>query len=242
MTNEVSAPVENSPQQPVMPEIYTKSDIDRIRQETANNSFKAGYGKAKQELAEAPAQSMPQQPGNAVPQQVAPPAMTPEMQAMIDQRAAEQVQQHLLHQQQLADQQNKARLAQQGIAKLDAQFAANKDKYGPDLMDKLKNANFGQFEHAVGLATDDAIPNGDAVIMHLAENPLKKAQLNDLAKVDPAGAIIEARRLAESLRQNDIASNLPNTREPLSQLTPSSVGVSKGGTREIADYKNEFRF
>lgn len=250
MTNEVSAPVEQvqAPQAAPVP-IFTQADMEKVRQDTARQSFQAGYGKAQKEMTPAtPVQSIDPNQGMYAPQnqamqqpqmqqQAVQPQATPEMQAMI----AQQLQAHLAQQQQMMEQQQQQRVAQEGAARLDAQLMQNKDKY-PDMDNLLANAKFDKFRNVVGLASDNSIPNGADVIYHLAQNPIKKAQLHDLANTDLMGAITETRRLAQSLQTNEAASNLPNTREPLSQLTPSSPGVSSGAPLSLAEKKRLLRY
>jgi len=235
MTNEVNVALENSPAaQQATPEIYTKADIDRIRQEISEKSFKAGYGKAKEESESAmrtqvPAQQPVVQPMQPPVQQQAQPMDMPNIDHLVEQKLNAHLQ--ALQQQELA---------KQAVNRLDTQFLANKDKY-PDLENVLKGAQFDKFRNVVALAADDAIPNGSDVAWHLAQNPLKMAALDHLATVNAQGAILETRRLAESLRQNEAASQMPQVREPLSQLKPSTGNVSGNAPKTAADYKNMYR-
>lgn len=233
MTNESTVPLDNSAQtHSVQPEIYGKEDLDRARQEASDKAYRVGYAKARDELSPK-VDPMNQPQGdtamNAVHNQMQA-SMTPEMQQKIAKDAAAELLK--MHQQSEA---------QKAVSELDMELAKNKDKY-PDMENVLQGANFNLYPHAIGLMADPSIPNRADLAYHLAQNPSKKVYLNDLvARGDMTNAIKETRRVADSLMQNDVASTSPQTREPLSQLTPSTGNVSSGGPNSISDYKSRFK-
>ncbi len=62
----------------------------------------------------------------------------------------------------------------------------------------------------------------------LAKNPQKAIHLDQLAQVNPQAAFAETKKLAESIKQNQV--QFPSTNPPLSPLTPSVNRTDNGPT------------
>ncbi|MDD5212365.1 MAG: hypothetical protein PHV62_08105, partial [Sulfuricurvum sp.] len=96
---------------------------------------------------------------------------------------------------------------QSTISNFVEQMKAGKDKYSDfdETVDKL--GNFQQMPHIVKMATDTGIA-GD-VIYELGRNPGKVASLTTLAYINPHLAEHEMKKLVDSIKVNQQASQEP---------------------------------
>ena len=76
----------------------------------------------------------------------------------------------------------------------------------------------------------------------LGKNRAKMAQLEMAAREFPQEALFDLKRLADSIKSNETASNrkIPNT--PLSQQRPSNIGTDSGNNAlSMRDLKSKYR-
>lgn len=131
--------------------------------------------------------------------------------------------------------QNAERIVQNFWDKL----APGKEKY--EDFDKVTgNIELSRFPHVVQLLAEH-VDNSHDVLYELGKNRLKMAQLEQLSYMSPGDAIIEAQRLAQSIKDNEDAGNMRQARAPLSQQRPSNVGTDAGSTLSMADLKRKYR-
>lgn len=100
--------------------------------------------------------------------------------------------------------------------------------------DKVVHQEFANFpKTAEVLALASEFDNAGEMLYDMAKNPGKIAQITWMAREgrdDPAMrelAFKEMKRLSDSIKVNEMATNQPQPRTPLSQVTPSNVGVGK---------------
>lgn len=125
-----------------------------------------------------------------------------------------------------AQKQNQVAAAHKTLTNFADQMQAGKGKYS-DFDETV--ANLGDMKnllHVVELATETGIA-GD-VMFELGRNPSKVASLTTLAYINPQLAKLEMKRLADSIKMNEQASQTPSAAEPLSQVKPSTVGKDNG--------------
>jgi hypothetical protein len=72
----------------------------------------------------------------------------------------------------------------------------------------------------------------------LGRNPGKVASLTTLAYINPQLAKLEMKKLADSIKTNEQASEAPNVNEPLSQVKPSTVGKDNG-SNTVSDLRRK---
>ncbi|WP_033227403.1 hypothetical protein [Rickettsiella massiliensis] len=77
--------------------------------------------------------------------------------------------------------------------------------------------------------------NTPDVMYELAKNPQKAIHLDQLAQVNPQAAFAETKKLAESIKQNQV--QFPSTNPPLSPLTPSVNRTDNGPTTKPSSIK-----
>lgn len=118
----------------------------------------------------------------------------------------------------------------------------DKMKQGPTLFEdfetvtsKFKPDKFPAI--AIWAAQQDNTP---AIIYDLAKNPLKLAQLNELARTDPELAVDELTKLSQSIKRNEEAvNNNVKSPQPLSKLKPSVVAGSDNGKQTVSDLRKQ---
>lgn len=106
------------------------------------------------------------------------------------------------------------------------QMSAGKGKYSDFDETVAKLGELKHYPHIVQMATEEGIA-GD-IIYELGRNPGKIASLTTLAYINPHLAKQEMKKLADSIKTNDQASQAPTAAEPLSQVKASTVGTDNG--------------
>lgn len=141
---------------------------------------------------------------------------------------AEQEQAQLAQRQQEAE-----RIASNYFEKI----AAGKQKF-EDFEQVMGNFNIQAFPQLVYLTADEE--NVPEIMYDLAQNPQKLVTINSLAQVDPNAAKREIKKLAASIKANEVAKathQQPNA--PLSQPKPSVNAGADTGTMSIADFRRQ---
>jgi hypothetical protein len=116
---------------------------------------------------------------------------------------------------------------------------AGKEKY-EDFDTVTGDIELARFPNVVQLLADH-IDNSHDVLYELGKDRLKMAQLEQLSYMSPKDAIIQAQRLAASIRDNEVAGNRKQPNAPLSQQRPSNVGTDSGGVLSMRDLKAKYR-
>lgn len=141
----------------------------------------------------------------------------------------------------LADAQsrNEQEYAQRTVSNFWDKVNQGKTKY--DDFDKVTgDIEYSRFPNVVQLLAEHLDNSGD-VLYDLGKNRLKLSQLEQLAQLSPRDAIVEAKRLSESIRNNEEASKMRQPNAPLSQQRPSYVGTDAGSTLSMRDLKAKYR-
>lgn len=129
--------------------------------------------------------------------------------------------------------------AQRVVKNFYDKIAPGKEKY--DDFEKItSDIELARFPNVVQLLADH-IDNSHDVLYELGKNRLKMAQLEQLSYMSPKDAIIEAQRLAASIRDNESATSRKQPNAPLSQQRPSNVGTDSGGVLSMRDLKSKYR-
>jgi|SRR6267154_3399361 len=139
-----------------------------------------------------------------------------------------------------AEEQNAQRIASEFFTKLDAGKGKieNFDKVMADL-------DLRSIPYHVQLAS--TMDNTAEIMFELASNPTKIGSLQTLIDIDmragrqPKLAMAEMKRLSDSIKANQQASNFRSPNEPLSQLRPSNAGTDNNRALGVADYKRKYR-
>jgi hypothetical protein len=213
-----------TPEDGVMPSVVEdatekmvkQSDVDKAVKHAKHVAYEQGRRESLMQLQSqqpennpiAPTANNAQQPSNLGGMQ----GMTQdEVKRMIAEHEQNQAQQYHAHQ-----------IANEFLAKLES----GKDKY-PDFDKTIESLELSTIPQVVQLA--NTVDNTSDVMYELGKNPHKVAGLLSLSQLGNGRlAILEMKRLSDSIKQNQQASQQPIPPEPLSQLKPSNVGTDSG--------------
>jgi hypothetical protein len=128
--------------------------------------------------------------------------------------------------------------AQRTVKNFWDKIAPGKDKY--EDFDKVTgDIEYSRFPNVVQLLADH-VDNAHDVLYELGKNRLNMAQLEQLSHMSPRDAITHAKRLSQSIKDNEAASQTKHAREPLSQSRPSNIG-SDSGAMSVGDYRRKYK-
>jgi hypothetical protein len=129
-------------------------------------------------------------------------------------------------------------MAHRTVQNFQAKVTQGKEKYS-DFEKVIGDIEFASFPNVVQLLGDH-IENGHDVLYELGKDLAKMEILESMAMRSPRAAILQAQRLAASLKANEEAGNVKMPREPLSQLRPSNTGLDSGAM-SVSDYRKKYR-
>jgi hypothetical protein len=118
-------------------------------------------------------------------------------------------------------------------------ISAGKDKYD-DFEKVTGDIEYSRFPNVVQLLADH-LDNSADVLYELGKDRLKMAQLEQLSYMSPKDAIVQAKRLADSIKDNEAASRIKTPNSPLSQQRPSNVGTESGGVLSMRELKAKYK-
>lgn len=116
--------------------------------------------------------------------------------------------------------------AQTIVDKFYSKISAGKGKY-QDFDAVTGDIELNQFTNTVQLLADH-VENAADVLYEFGKDRLKMSQLEVLAIQSPSSAIVQIKRLADSIKENESAANVRVPGEPLSQLKHSNAGTTSG--------------
>lgn len=137
-----------------------------------------------------------------------------------------------------ANTKHREEMAKKTVQNFYAKVQQGKEKYAD--FDKVTGEiEFAAFPNVVQLLADH-IDNSADVMYELGKDLTKMEVLESMAMRSPKAAIMQAQRLAESLKANEQAANVRMPREPLSQLRPSNTGMDNG-VMSVGDFRKKYK-
>ena len=118
-------------------------------------------------------------------------------------------------------------------------IATGKDKY-EDFEKVTGDIELSRFPNVVQLLAEH-IDNSSDVLYELGKDRLKMAQLEQLSYMSPRDAMVQAKRLADSIKDNEAAGRTRTPNAPLSQQRPSNVGTEAGSALSMRDLKAKYK-
>lgn len=112
---------------------------------------------------------------------------------------------------------------------------AAESKY-PGLEERVEKLNLAAAPHIVQWA--NSFDNTADILKEFTDNPAKYAQVVMLSQFSPDSARQLMVTLSDSIKKNQEALKQPKVDEPLSQISPSSVGTDNG-SMTLEDYKRQ---
>lgn len=119
-------------------------------------------------------------------------------------------------------------------------IAAGKEKYD-DFEKVTGDVELSRFPNTVHMLAE-MVDNPHDVLYELSKNRAKMAQLEIAAREFPQEALFDLKRLADSIKANETASNRKTPNAPLSQQRPSNIGTdSSSNALSMRDLKAKYR-
>lgn len=137
-----------------------------------------------------------------------------------------------------AQSRNEQESAQRIVKTFYDKISTGKDKYD-DYESVTGDIELSRFPNVVQLLAEH-IDNSDDVLYELGKDRMKMAQLEQLSLMSPRDAMVQAKRLAQSIKDNSQARSMRTPNAPLSQQRPSNVGTD-GGALTMADLKRKYK-
>lgn len=132
-----------------------------------------------------------------------------------------------------------AEAAQRIVDTYKQKIATGKDKY-QDFDTVTNSVDMRYYPNVVQLLAE-YVDNASDVLYDLAKNRSKLYQLESACQHNPQDAIYEIKRLSESIKSNETASQIKHANTPLSQQRPSNTGMDSGLPLSVRDYKRKYR-
>lgn len=133
---------------------------------------------------------------------------------------------------------NEQEYAQRIVKNFYDKISTGKEKY-QDFEQVTGNIQYASFPNVVQLLAEHIENSGD-VMYELGKDRLKMSQLEGLAERSPNDAIAYAKRLSDSIRDNEAASKIRTPNSPLSQQRPSNIGTD-AGPLSMSDLKRKYK-
>ena len=224
-----SAPEPSTPSEKMLRQSEVNDIVGRAKQDAASRAVEQ-YKRSQESQ-----QPNYQQQQNQSPQQ---------HQGMSEERyrqvAAEEAQR--IRDQERAEWQTKTESenAQRIVKNFYDKIEAGREKY--EDFDKVTgNIDLQRFPNTVHMLAE-MVDNPHDVLYELSKNRAKMAQIELTAREFPQEAVHDLRRLAESIKNNEAATNRRTPNAPLSQQRPSNVGTDSGrNAMSMRDLKAKYR-
>lgn len=129
--------------------------------------------------------------------------------------------------------------AERIVAAYKEKISPGKEKY-QDFEAVTNNVDMRYYPNVVQLLAEH-VDNSHDVLYDLAQHRTKLSQIEQLCGHNPQDAIYEIKRLAESIKANEVNNNSRTSKAPLSQQRPSNTGTDSGGTLSMRDLKAKYR-
>lgn len=152
--------------------------------------------------------------------------------------AAEEAQRHVERVRQDALQKSQEEMAQRTVQNFWNKVLPGREKY-QDFDAITGNIEFAKFPNVVQLL-GDYVENSSDLLYELGKDRQKLVTLEMTAREFPNEAIAMAKRLSQSLKDNEAATKVKLPNEPLSQLRPSNTGTDSGAM-SVSDYRKKYR-
>lgn len=152
--------------------------------------------------------------------------------------ALEEAKRHLEEVKQDALRQSQDEMAKRTVQNFFAKTGKGREKY-QDFDQVTGDVDLGRFPNVVQLL-GEYIDNSDDVFYELGKDRIKLANLEMLAERSPNDAIVSAKKLSKSIKDNESASKIRFPNGPLSQMRPSNTGTDTGAM-SVSDFRKKYR-
>lgn len=221
--NEITQPEVTAPTEPkVLQQHEINALVGGAKQKGREQGKVEGYEQAKAEfMSHSNAQNSQQD--SVPPSAVA----SADNESRLRQIAIEELSKQRAAEQEIFVQQQNQEAGTRILNDLNNRVATAKSKF--EDFDKVVKPNFEDFAATPEvLLLAHQFDNSGEMLYDMAKNPTKIAQVQMMIKMKMGqAAFAEMKRLSDSIKVNEMAVNQPKPRSPLSQVSPSNVGVGK---------------
>lgn len=206
------------------PKVFQQHEINALVGGAKQKGFEKGYQQAKAEMTQQGGGMQAPQPVQS--QNVQMPTQAPN-EASIRQIAQDEFNKRQQESQAALTQQQNVAKGQEILNSLKTKSTTAASKY--DDFNKVVDPEFNNFANAPEvLMYANMTDNPGEVLYDLAKNPMKIANLVTLHRLQMGPqAFTEVKKLSDSIKLNEMSGQQPKPKAPLSQVSPSTVGVGK---------------
>lgn len=129
-------------------------------------------------------------------------------------------------------------MAQRTVQNFWNKVTPGREKY-QDFDQVTGDIQYARFPNVVQLLAD-YVDNSHDVLYELGKDRIKMANLESLALMSPQDAVIQAKRLSQSIKDNEAAGKQRVPNEPLSQMRPSNAGTDNG-VMSVKDFRKKYK-
>ncbi len=200
-------------------------------------------GNAKREAAERAVEAYKRQQAQSAGQTQAAPQYQDQYRNMseedIKRVTDDRIKSHFTELQHEAQERSNVEAANRIVRMFGEKIVAGKDKYD-DFETVAKSVKMENYPGVVQLLAEH-IDNSADVLYHLAKNRSKLYEFERFYAEQPEDAVYEIKRLSDSMKANEAASQAKNPNAPLSQNRPSNTGTDSGSSLSMSDLKRKYR-
>jgi hypothetical protein len=128
--------------------------------------------------------------------------------------------------------------AQKTVQNFWSKISTGKEKY-QDFDTVTSDIEYARFPNVVQLLAEH-VDNADDMLYEMGKDRFKMAQLEQLAHMSPNDAVRQAKRMSQSLKDNEAARRAKVPNAPLSQMRPSNTGTDNG-VMGVKDYRAKWK-
>lgn len=219
-SNEVVTEQATQEAAPVQEKMLPQSQVNKIVAREAKQAAEKARREAQMEYEKLQTHKAVEEQQQSASQMGGIPQMTPQ-----------QIEQHIMQAaHRMSTQMTADKMAKDFESKIQAEIESD-----PDFGDVYDSMNIAA--HPELVIWMNGMDNSAKVVKELGHNPAKFAHILMLAKSGmPQLAQKELGKIHDSIKTNQAALNQPKSKEPLDQLSPSSIGRDNGENLSVSDY------
>lgn len=218
------APVESAPSEKMLRQSEVNDIVGRAKQDAASRAVEQ-YKRSQQEST--PQSNYESSPSSGMSEERVRKMAGEEAQRLRDQWVQET--------QSRTETDNAQRIVKNFYDKM----AVGKEKYD-DFEKVTGDLELSRFPNTVHMLAE-MVDNPHDILYELSKNRAKMAQLEIAAREFPQEALFDLKRLSDSIKNNESATQKRTPNAPLSQQRPSNLGTDSGNVLSMRDLKSKYK-
>lgn len=136
--------------------------------------------------------------------------------------------------------QHETQEAERVVQKFNSLYQPGREKY-QDFDSITSDIDLASFPNVVQILAEH-VDNPQDILYEFGRDRIKMASMEQLAKMSHRDAITQAKRLSQSLKDNESAASVKLPKPPLDQLRPSNTGTgSTNGAMSVSEFRRKYR-